>query len=69
VVLLNGDAVLKRFKNTRLNENEGVKIEPEGSKSIWIQLRRLFDDAARDKTNESTRKLSRSIHSLQVQNL
>jgi hypothetical protein len=68
VVPLNADAVLKRFRNTTSDEDETLILEPEGDKSSWRQPSRVFDAAVKDSTEESSRRLGASLHSLQVQN-
>jgi hypothetical protein len=68
VVPLNADAVLKRFRNTTSDQDETLRLEPEGDKSSWRQLCQVFDAAVEDSTEESSRRLGASLHSLQVQN-
>jgi hypothetical protein len=38
------------------------------NKSSWVQLRKVFDAAVKDKADKSIKELSASIHSLQTHN-
>ncbi|KAF1935526.1 hypothetical protein EJ02DRAFT_361324, partial [Clathrospora elynae] len=40
----------------------------EGNESTWRQLRHLFDSAVKDTIVVEAKKLSDTLHSLQVQN-
>jgi hypothetical protein len=68
VVPPNADAVLKRFKNTTSDGTTDLISEPKGNKTSWNQLRKVFDAAVKDEADASTKELSASIHSLQVNN-
>jgi hypothetical protein len=66
---LNPDVILKRFTNTTLNE-QGSR---ESSTSVlsgsgWRKIERLVKVAAKGINNKETKKLSRSLHSISVQN-
>ena len=62
------EPVLKRFNNTTLERDESPSSEPEGDGSIMRQLHDLFDNAVKDTAAVEAKKLSDSLHSLQVQN-
>jgi hypothetical protein len=67
--LFNLDAILKRFINT----NPDKQGSRESSTSVlsgcdWRKIERLVKVAAKDINNEETKKLSRSLHSMSVQN-
>ena len=62
------DAVLRRFKTTTPEQDEGLEFREHGDSSTWKQLRNLFDAAVKDTAKVEAKQLSASLHSLQVQN-
>jgi hypothetical protein len=68
VVPSHADAILKRFRNTTPDEDRASRLGEESDNSSWRQFRQVFDAAVKDKAEESAKKLSASIHSLQTHN-
>jgi hypothetical protein len=68
VWLIEADAVLKRFNNHTSEQDEDSEIREHGDSDSWTQLRKIFDAAVADKAKVEAKRLSRSIHSLQVNN-
>jgi hypothetical protein len=64
----NADVVLDRFKTTPPQLDEDTEIEAHGDGDSWNALRELFDAAVKDKAKVEAKRLSQSLHSLQVQN-
>ncbi|KAF2742948.1 DDE-domain-containing protein [Sporormia fimetaria CBS 119925] len=63
------DILLKRFTNTALDEQESRESSTSAlSPSDWRKMERLVRVAVKDRDTEEAKRLSRSLHSLQVQN-
>ncbi|RMZ67028.1 pogo transposable [Pyrenophora seminiperda CCB06] len=65
---MDAEVVLKRFKTTTSEQDEALKLGQQGDGDSWIQLRIIFDAAVANKAKVEAKRLSRSIHSLQVNN-
>jgi hypothetical protein len=65
---MDAEVVLKRFKTTTSEQDEASKIREHGDGDSWIKLRIFFNAAVADKANVQAKRLSQSIHSLQVNN-
>jgi hypothetical protein len=66
---LNPDVILKRFVDTHPDE-QGSRVSSASvlSGSDWKKIERLVKVVAKDINDEETKKLSRSLHSISVQN-
>jgi hypothetical protein len=60
--------VLKRFNNHPSRQDEDSEIGDDGNGDSWNQLRKILDAAVADKAKVEAKRLSQSIHSLQVNN-
>ena len=65
---MDADAVLKRFNNHLSRQDEDLEIGDDGDGHTWHQLRKIFKAAVADKAKVEAKRLSQSIHSLQVNN-
>jgi hypothetical protein len=65
---MDADAVLKRFNNHPQPHDEDAEIREHGDGDSWPELRKIFDAAVADKARIESKRLSRSIHSIQVNN-
>jgi hypothetical protein len=65
---MDADAVLKRFNNHPQQQDEDSENGEHGDGDSPIQLRKAFDAAVADKAKVEAKRLSQSIHSLQVNN-
>ncbi|KAI0573570.1 hypothetical protein TUN199_10570 [Pyrenophora tritici-repentis] len=65
---MEADAVLKRFNNHPQPHDEDAEIGEHGDGDSWPELRKILDAAVADKARIESKRLSRSIHSLQVNN-
>ncbi|KAF1923326.1 uncharacterized protein M421DRAFT_9828 [Didymella exigua CBS 183.55] len=68
VWLMDVDAVLKRFNNCPPQQDEDAEIGEHGDGDSWPELRKIFDAAVADKARIEAKRLSRSLHLLQVNN-
>jgi len=64
----NADKVLNRFRKAPSDENEDPGFEPEGNRTSWNQLRKLYDGAVKDNDEKLSKRLCVAIHSLQTYN-
>ncbi|KAG9190745.1 hypothetical protein G6011_08833 [Alternaria panax] len=65
---MDADAVLKRFNNHPQQQDEDSEIGEHGDGDSWTQLRKVFEAAVANKAKVEAKRLSQSIHSLQVNN-
>ncbi|RMZ66324.1 pogo transposable [Pyrenophora seminiperda CCB06] len=65
---MDADAILKRFNNHPQKQNEDLAIREHGDGDSWLQLRKFFDAAVANKAKVEAKRLSQSLHSLQVNN-
>jgi hypothetical protein len=65
---MDANAVLKRFNNHPQRQAEDSEIREHGDGDSWSQLRNFFEAAVADKAKVEAKRLSQSIHSLQVSN-
>ncbi|KAF1922314.1 uncharacterized protein M421DRAFT_10665 [Didymella exigua CBS 183.55] len=63
---MDADAVLKRFNNHPPQQDEDAEIGEHGDGDSWPELRKIFDAAVADKARIEAKRLSRSLHSLQL---
>jgi hypothetical protein len=68
VVPNNPEVILKRFKATTSAQQEALQIGELGDGDSYNDLRKLFDAAVPDKSKVEAKRLSTSLHSLQVNN-
>jgi hypothetical protein len=64
----NAEVILHRFNNHPSSEDEDQGSDELGNGSTWNDLRRLYDAAVNDTAAVESKRLSESLHSLQVQN-
>jgi hypothetical protein len=62
------EVVLQRFKTPTPQRDTSPKIESQGDGSSWRQLRNLFESAVKDARDSTSKALSQSLHSMQVNN-
>jgi hypothetical protein len=60
--------ILKRFTATTSAQDEALQTGEPGDGDIWNELRDLFEAAVSDKSKVEAKRLSASLHSLQVNN-
>jgi hypothetical protein len=65
---MEADAVLKRFNNHPPEQDKDLEIGQNSEGDGWNQLRKVLDAAVADKAKDEAKRLSQSIHSLQVNN-
>ncbi|EFQ94072.1 hypothetical protein P3342_004217 [Pyrenophora teres f. teres] len=65
---MDADAVLKRFNHHPQQQYEDSEIGEHGDVDTWPRLRKIFDAAVANKARIEAKRLSQSIHSLQVNN-
>ena len=66
---INPDVILKRFTNTTPDEQESRESSTSAlSASDWRKMEQLVRVAVKDRDTKEAKKLSQSLHSLQVQN-
>jgi hypothetical protein len=65
---IEADAVLKRSNNHPSRQDEDSELSDNGNGDSWNQLRKILDAAVADKAKIEAKRLSQSIHSLQVNN-
>jgi hypothetical protein len=68
VELANPKVILKRFAATTSAQDEALQIGEPGDGDSWNELRNLFEAAVPDKSKVEAKRLSASLHSLQVNN-
>ena len=64
----NADVILQRFAHQQQDEQEPSRSSSRLSPSDWRQMDRLIRSAVRDNAIEDGRKVSASLHHLQVEN-
>jgi hypothetical protein len=62
------EVILKRFTPTTSAQDEALQIGEPGDGDGWNELRKLFDAAVPDKSSIKAKRLSTSMHSMQVNN-
>ena len=65
---MDADAVLKRFNNHPPRQDKDAEIGEHGDGDSWPGLRKIYDAAVVDKARVEAKRLSQSLHSLQVNN-
>ncbi len=65
---MDAEFILKRFNNHASEQDKAVRPGQQGDGDSWTQLRKSFDAAVADKAKVEAKRLSQSIHSLQVNN-
>ncbi|RYN74719.1 hypothetical protein AA0120_g12237 [Alternaria tenuissima] len=65
---MDAEVVLQRFNNRTSEQDEDAEIGEHGDGDTYNQLRKIFDAAVADKAKVEARRLSQSLHSLQVNN-
>jgi hypothetical protein len=65
---MDADAVLKRFNNYPQRQDEDAEIGEHGNGDSWPELHKIFNAAVADKARIEAKRLSQSLHSLQVNN-
>jgi hypothetical protein len=63
---MDAEAVLKRFNNTTLEQDEAAELGQHGDGDSWIELRKLFEAAVPDELSIEAKRLKLSLHSLQT---
>ncbi|KAF1828829.1 hypothetical protein BDW02DRAFT_511386 [Decorospora gaudefroyi] len=62
------DVVLKRFNNHPQQQGNDAETGQHRDGNTWLQLRKIFDAAVTNKAKDEAKRLSQSLHSLQVSN-
>jgi hypothetical protein len=65
---IDAEAVLKRFNNHLQPHNKDAEIEEHSDSNSWPELRKIFNAAVANKARIKSKRLLRSIYSLQVNN-
>jgi hypothetical protein len=65
---VDADAVLKRSNNYSQQQDEDAEIGKHGDGNSWPVLRKIFNAAVADKARIEAKRLSQSLHLLQVNN-
>jgi hypothetical protein len=64
----NAEVILKRFTSTPSGQDGDPEFAQHGDGSSWNELRKLFEVTVKDTAGDDAKRLSTSLHSLQVQN-
>jgi hypothetical protein len=65
---MDAEVILKRFNATTSGQYEDTELEEVGYKDSWNDIRKTLDAAVADKANAEAKRLSSTLHPLQVQN-
>jgi hypothetical protein len=68
ILLADPKVILKCFAPTTSAQDEALQIGEPGDGDSWKELRKSFDAAVPDKSKVEAKRLSTSLHSLQVNN-
>jgi transposase len=65
---MDAEVILKRFTATISGQDEDTELQEVGDGDSWNDIRKILDAAVADKANAEAKRLSSTLHSLQVQN-
>lgn len=65
---MDAEVMLKRFNATTSGQDEDTELQEVGNGDSWNDIRKTLDAAVADKANAEAKRLSSTLHSLQVQN-